>query len=87
MNSELIIHNSISLDGSVTGFMPDMALHYQIANGYKPHAHLIGSETIISGIEMFGEGVPDEVPSDFESPDHDPTLPWWVIVDSGGICF
>jgi len=84
MKPEIIIHNSISLDGSLTGFMPDMELHYKIAGEYKPDAHLIGSETIIKGNEMFGEGIPDETPSDFEKPCRSESLPWWVIVDSGG---
>jgi len=84
MKSEIIIHNSVSLDGSLTGFMPDMDLHYKIAGEYKPDAHLIGADTIISGNEMFGEGIPDEMPSDFEQPQRSDTLPWWVIVDSLG---
>ncbi|MCX6302590.1 MAG: dihydrofolate reductase family protein [Bacteroidia bacterium] len=84
MKSEIIIHNSVSLDNSLTGFMPDMGLHYKIAGDYKPDAHLIGSKTIIKGNEMFGEGIPDELPSDFEQPQRDKFLPWWIIVDSGG---
>jgi 2,5-diamino-6-(ribosylamino)-4(3H)-pyrimidinone 5'-phosphate reductase len=84
MIPEIIIHNSISLDGSLTGFMPDMGLHYSIAGSYNPDAHLIGADTIIAGNEMFGEGIPDEVPSDFKQPLRDETLPWWVIVDSRG---
>ncbi len=84
MNPKIIVHNSVSLDGSLTGFMPDMGLHYKIAGDYKPDAHLIGADTIISGNEMFGEGIPDELPSDFEKPQRDPGLPWWVIVDSRG---
>jgi 2,5-diamino-6-(ribosylamino)-4(3H)-pyrimidinone 5'-phosphate reductase len=84
MTSEIIIHNSVSIDSSLTGFMPDMALHYKIAGEYKPDAHLIGSRTIIVGNEMFGEGIPEEVPADFEQPDRSDSLPWWIIVDSGG---
>ena len=84
MKPEIIIHNSVSIDCSLTGFMPDMGLHYKIAGDYRPDAHLIGSETIIKGNEMFGEGIPDELPSDFEKPQRDNSLPWWVIVDSGG---
>ena len=84
MQSEIIIHNSISLDCSLTGFMPDMELHYRIAGSYKPDAHLIGSDTILKGIEMFGEEVPDEIQEDFEIPKRESELPWWVIVDSGG---
>jgi len=84
MKSEIIIHNSVSLDGSLTGFMPDMGLHYKIAGDYKPDAHLIGADTIISGNEMFGEGIPEELPSDFKQPDRDKNLPWWIVVDSRG---
>lgn len=75
MLSEIIIHNSVSLDGSLTGFMPDMELHYRIAGEYKPDAHLIGSETILSGINLFGEGVPEEVPGDFLLPERNSSLP------------
>lgn len=84
MKPEIIIHNSISLDGSLTGFMPDMELHYKIAGAYKPDAHLIGSSTIIAGNEMFGEGITDESEQDFKQPERDNNLPWWIIVDSGG---
>ncbi|MCE5347020.1 MAG: dihydrofolate reductase family protein [Bacteroidales bacterium] len=84
METEIIIHNSISLDSSLTGFMPDMSLHYKIAGDYKPDAHLIGSETIIKGIEMFGEEVPEELPGDFNPSNRHSSMPWWVIVDSGG---
>ncbi len=84
MKSEIIIHNSISLDGSLTGFMPDMDLHYKIAREYKPDTHLIGADTIIAGNEMFGEEIPEELPSDFEQPQRDQGLPWWIVVDSRG---
>jgi len=44
METEIIIHNSVSLDGSLTGFMPDMGVHYSIAGSYKHDARLIGSK-------------------------------------------
>src|SRR5512135_907136 len=84
MKPYLIIHNSVSIDGSLTGFMPDMELHYRIASGFKPDAHLIGADTIISGNEMFGEEIPEEIDSDFNPPNRNPELPLWVIVDSRG---
>ncbi len=83
MNQEIIIHNSISIDGSLTGFMPDMDLHYKIAGDYKPDAHLIGADTVITGNDMFGQGIPDELPSDLIKPERPDYLPWWIIVDSG----
>ena len=50
---KVIVHNSVSLDGSLTNFMPDMGLHYQIAGDYKPDAHLIGSNTVKVGVELY----------------------------------
>jgi len=75
MKQEMIIHNSISIDGSLTGFMPDMALHYKIAGDYHPQAHLIGADTVITGQEMFGQGIPEEMPSDLERPQRPENLP------------
>lgn len=83
MIPEIIIHNSVSIDGSLTGFMPDMELHYRIAGEYNPDAHLIGTDTVIAGNEMFGEGIPEELPSDFQKPARSEKLPWWILVDSG----
>jgi 2,5-diamino-6-(ribosylamino)-4(3H)-pyrimidinone 5'-phosphate reductase len=50
MLPNVILHNSISLDGSLTNFEVNMILHYEIAGRYKPDAHLIGSNTIKIGI-------------------------------------
>jgi 2,5-diamino-6-(ribosylamino)-4(3H)-pyrimidinone 5'-phosphate reductase len=84
MKPYIILHNSVTLDGSLTGFMPDMELHYRLAGGFEADANLIGSETVIRGQEMFGSGIPDEVPEDFVQPDRNKSLPWWVIIDSTG---
>jgi 2,5-diamino-6-(ribosylamino)-4(3H)-pyrimidinone 5'-phosphate reductase len=85
MLPKVIIHNSISLDGSLTGFKPNMGLHYQIAGSYKPAVHLIGSNTAKVGVELFGAGVPPEEAMDFEKPKRDKSLPFWVIPDTKGI--
>ncbi|HAF95117.1 MAG: hypothetical protein A2X34_08610 [Elusimicrobia bacterium GWC2_51_8] len=84
MLPKIIIHNSISLDGSLTNFMPNMELHYRIAGSYKPDAHLIGSNTIKTGVELYESGVPKEEKTDFEKPERDKNLPYWVIPDTGG---
>ncbi|MBP2031181.1 2,5-diamino-6-(ribosylamino)-4(3H)-pyrimidinone 5'-phosphate reductase [Methanohalophilus levihalophilus] len=83
----VIMHNTISLDGAVIGFEVDMELHYQIAGVYGADAHLIGSTTAKTGIEMFGGEVGEEEPSDFAKPETTPDDPRaiWVIVDSQGI--
>ena len=82
MLPEVIVHNSISLDGSLTGFEPNMELHYRIAGEYEPNVHLIGSNTIEAGIEFYGEGVPPEEEIDFMKPERDGSLPFWVIPDT-----
>src|SRR5512147_1168341 len=84
MLPSVILHNSVSLDGSLTGFEPELALHYRIATGYRPEATLIGSRTVLAGIELFGEGSSPEGPRDFERPERDGNLPYWVIIDSRG---
>jgi 2,5-diamino-6-(ribosylamino)-4(3H)-pyrimidinone 5'-phosphate reductase len=83
-NIKTIIHNSVSLDGSVTGFEVNMGLHYQIAGKYNADAQLIGSNTIKVGIELYGGEVPTEEDSDFKKPTREATLPYWVIVDTKG---
>ena len=84
MRPKVILHNSLSLDGSLTGFEPNMELHYRIAGMFKPEVHLIGSNTITAGIELYGTGVPPENPSDFQKPKRNEKLPTWVIIDSKG---
>ena len=84
MLPKVIIHNSVSLDGSLTDFEPNMELHYQIAGKYKPDVHLIGSNTVKVGAELYGEGVPLEEAKDFEKPKRDESLPYWVIPDTKG---
>lgn len=74
----------MSLDGSIVDFIPNMELHYQIAANYHPEAHLIGSNTVKVGIELYSEGVPPEEAEDFEKPKRAESLPYWVIPDTKG---
>lgn len=87
MIPKIIMHNTISLNGSVTGLEVDMGLHYQIAGGYGADAHLIGSTTAKTGIEMFGDESPEEESSDFSKTETTANGPdaLWVVVDSQGI--
>ncbi len=84
MLPKVVVHNSVSLDGSLTGFEPNMQLHYQIAGSCKPDAHLIGSNTVKVGVELYEEEVPVEEQRDFEKPLRDKSLPLWVIPDTSG---
>ena len=77
-----IMHNSVSLDGSFISFDVDMGLHYQIASRFKADAHLIGSETVKAGGDLYG--IPSEKESDFIKPERGEGLPYWIIVDSKG---
>jgi 2,5-diamino-6-(ribosylamino)-4(3H)-pyrimidinone 5'-phosphate reductase len=85
MIPNIILHNSISLDGSLSNFDVNMKLHYQIAGEYRPDAHLIGSTTIKSGIELYGEGVLKEEKEDLKKPQREKNLPYWIIVDTKGV--
>ena len=82
MRPHTIIHNSVSLDGSVVGFEVDMAAHYRIAGTFKAQAHLVGSGTALAGIEMFG-GLREETGEDLHRPLDNHATPW-VLVDSQG---
>ena len=84
MMPKVIIHNSISIDGSLTSFEPNMELHYRIAGMFKPDMHLIGSHTITAGVALYEDGIPPEDASDFKKPKRKNTLPAWVLVDSKG---
>ena len=80
------MHNTISLDGSLKDFNIDMEQHYQIVGRFNADTHLIGSNTIRSGLEQFCEEVPGEKESDFIKPEikKNDKRPYWAIVDSKG---
>jgi len=80
----IVLHNSISLDGSLINFDINMDLHYKIAEKYKPDAHLVGSNTIKTGMELYGNA-PLEEKNDFNKPDRNKKLPYWIIPDTKGI--
>ena len=82
---KVIMHNSISLDGSFTDFEVNMGLHYQIASRYQADANLIGSNTIKTGIEIYGGEIPPEKETDFSKPNRSEALPYWIIADTKGI--
>ncbi|MCW4010540.1 MAG: RibD family protein [Candidatus Bathyarchaeota archaeon] len=82
--TNVIIHNSISLDGSLVNFIPNMELHYSIAAKFKPDAHLVGSNTVKVGIQMFQKEIPAEEDRDFVKPNRESALVYWVIPDSNG---
>lgn len=87
MLPRLIIHNSISLDGSTTGFTANLEVHYGILGSYEPDAMIVGSNTAKTGTQFFCEKIPLEEESDFQKPEIRPDDPraYWMIADSRGI--
>ena len=76
-----IVHNSVSLDGSVVGFEVDMVTHYRTAGRFKAQAHLVGSGTAIAGIKQYSGKLRRETAADRRRPKKN-DLPPWVVVDS-----
>ena len=85
MLPKVILHNTMSLDGSLTGFEPNLEIHYQIARSYQADVHFVGSRTAKAGIEMFMETVPPEEAADFVKPAPTSDKHIWVIPDTRGI--
>lgn len=87
MLPKLIIHNSISIDGSTTGFEANIKVHYGILSSYQPDAMIVGSNTAKAGTQFFCEKIPPEDKSDFLKPEIQPDDPraYWMIADSRGI--
>lgn len=76
---KVIMHNSASLDMSITGIPMNMEKHYDIVRKYNPDVYMFGSVTAYSWIK---EDTPSESKSDFNKPKKG--KPYWVIVDSKG---
>ncbi|KYK20836.1 5-amino-6-(5-phosphoribosylamino)uracil reductase [Thermoplasmatales archaeon SG8-52-4] len=87
MLPKIIIHNVVSLNGSLTGFDPNIEKYYEIARTYKHDAVLVGSNTAKAGLEMFYDKITPEKKSDFKKPilKSDDKTPLWIIPDSRGI--
>ncbi len=83
--TKIIMHNSVSLDGSFVGFEVDMGQHYGVAQAYWSQMMLTGSRTVVTGIETYHKDRPPEEKSDFSKPDKGPVAPHLVVPDTGGI--
>ncbi len=81
----VVIHNTVSLDGRLTGFPVDLGLHYELAARLRHDAVLTGSPTVrtaarAQGIDLTGDDPDRPVPRIAA----DDPRPWLVIVDSRG---
>jgi 2,5-diamino-6-(ribosylamino)-4(3H)-pyrimidinone 5'-phosphate reductase len=83
MKPEVIMHNSVSLDGRVAGFEANLGLHYSIVNGYGADFYMVGSNTAKAGVALFG-GAPVETGDDYNKPEKEGNLSYWVIPDTKG---
>lgn len=83
---KIIIHNTISIDSSIKNFECNIGLHYQIAGNYEADAHLIGSITAKTGLEIYSGIIPPEKKSDFIKKEYGEgdKRPFWIIVDTKG---
>ncbi len=82
MLPKVIVHNSISVDGSLINFEVNMQLHYKIAGGFNADMHLVGSNTAKIGIDLFLKEIPQETQDDFKKPNKNGIL--WAIPDTTG---
>jgi 2,5-diamino-6-(ribosylamino)-4(3H)-pyrimidinone 5'-phosphate reductase len=84
---KVIMHDSVSIDGSFVGFeysMELMTVHYQIANTFGDKVRIFGSTTALKGMEMFG-GFTEETEADFAKPNKNDNLIYWAVTDSKGL--
>jgi len=82
MLPKIIVHNSISIDGSLINFEVNMALHYKIAGSFNADMHLVGSNTAKMGIDLFLKEIPQETQGDCKKPKKKGIL--WAIPDTTG---
>lgn len=80
---QVVVHNSVSVDGSVTGFEPDLGQHYAAVGPLDVDANLIGSITMATGLDAdTGEPEPDPGPDSDRPPRGREGLNRWFVVDS-----
>jgi 2,5-diamino-6-(ribosylamino)-4(3H)-pyrimidinone 5'-phosphate reductase len=82
MLPKVIVHNSISIDGSLINFKVNMPLHYKIAEDFKADMRLVGSNTAKTGIDLFVKVIPKETKDDFKKPTKEGII--WAIPDTTG---
>lgn len=81
---EVIMHNSVSLDGRIYGFKADEGLHYGIVASYHADVYMAGLNTARTALELYG-AVQPETETNFQKPVKDTHLSYWVIPDSRGV--
>jgi 2,5-diamino-6-(ribosylamino)-4(3H)-pyrimidinone 5'-phosphate reductase len=80
---KVIMHNTITLDGAFSGFeFTDelLGLHYKIAAEFGDAIRLVGSNTLLTSIELFG-GFTAETEDDLKKPNRAKGS-IWIVPDS-----
>lgn len=82
----VVVHNAVSVDGRIDGFVPDIALYYDLVGTWDVDAHLTGADTLIEGEgtasdDPEGGADPPSEAADEEEWDEPPLL---VVTDSRG---
>jgi 2,5-diamino-6-(ribosylamino)-4(3H)-pyrimidinone 5'-phosphate reductase len=77
----VILHNTMTLDGTIKGFEADLDIHYRVAAGVGAQGYLVGSQTVLDAfydepVKEDGEYIPGVDPTD--------KRPFWIVVDSKG---
>lgn len=78
----VVVHLSTALDGAVTGFSPDLGVHYAAAATLGCDGHLVGSMTLLTGLQADGAAEESDAPD--EPPVGREAAPYWFLVDSTG---
>lgn len=80
----MVVHNSMSADGATTGFLPHLGQHYGIAGELGATGRLVGSVTMLTGLDHGGaDPLPDPGADRDRPPAGREDAEYWFLVDSG----
>lgn len=82
----IILYNAVSLDGRITGFNADVELYYELASKWDINAVLMGSNTVLTGLNAKPFEAREDDKESLKSREKDPddSRPFLVIPDSKG---
>ena len=85
MLPHVILYNAVSLDGRITGFNADIELYYELASKWDIDAVLMGSNTILTGLNAKpGETRGEDLEYINREKDPEDPRPYLVVPDSKG---
>lgn len=86
MLPKVILYNATSLDGRITGFNADVELYYELASKLDIDATLMGSNTVLTGLDAKSGEIREEDLESIKNREKDPedSRPYLIIPDSKG---